>query len=77
MSLRNQKFINTVTGRPILGVNSGPQPCTTRVEHLRCTIPFEQGSKNLVFVDTPPFPDPNDMDGLGVQLMIREWSRQT
>jgi hypothetical protein len=47
---------------------------------VRCTIQFENSLKQVVFVDTPAFPDPdsdNTVAGLDVEMKIREWARQT
>jgi hypothetical protein len=76
------KFINTAAGKSLLGVNHGLEPCTTKVEHVRCTIQFDEREslKQVVFVDTPAFPDPgsdNTVAGLDVEMKIREWARQT
>jgi len=73
-------FINTAAGKSLLRVNHGLEPCTTKVEHVRCTIQFEGSLKRVVFVDTPAFPDPggdNTVSGLDVELKIRDWARKT
>ncbi|KAF8811034.1 hypothetical protein BYT27DRAFT_7185143 [Phlegmacium glaucopus] len=74
-------FINTAAEQSLLKVNRGLDPCTTKVEHVRCAIQFEGRTKQVVFVDTPAFPDPGDCDemvaGLDVEMKIREWSKQT
>ena len=48
---------------------------------MRCTIQFEGSSKQVVFVDTPAYPDPglsdNTVAGLNVEMKIRDWARQT
>jgi hypothetical protein len=74
---KKKKFINTAAGKPLLRVNDGLDPCTTRVEHVRCTIQFEGSSKNVVFVDTPAFPDPDSDNVLDVEMKIQKWLRQT
>ena len=75
-----KKFINTAAGKSLLRVNNGLEPCTTKVEHVRCTIQFEGSLKQVVFVDTPAFPDPgsdNTVAGLDVEMKIRDWARKT
>ena len=69
-----KKFINTAAGKSLLRVNDGLDPCTTRVEHVRCTVQFEGSSKNVVFVDTPAF---GSYSGLDVEMKIQKWLRQT
>ena len=79
-SAKCKKFINTAAGKPLLRVNSGLKPCTTKVEHVRCTIQFEGSLKQVVFVDTPAFPDPGTdttLAGLDVEMKIRDWAKQT
>ena len=48
---------------------------------MRCTIQFEGSLKQVVFVDTPAFPDPGSNNitvaGLDVEMRIRDWARQT
>ena len=48
---------------------------------MRCAIQFEGRTKQVVFIDTPAFPEDGDRDerlaGLDVELKIREWSQQT
>ena len=45
---------------------------------MRCTIQFEGSLKQVVFVDTPAFPDPgSDNTGLDVEMKIRNWARKT
>ena len=79
--MQKKKFINTAAGKSLLKVNNGLEPCTTKVEHVRCTIQFEGSSKQVVFVDTPAYPDPglsdNTVAGLNVEMKIRDWARQT
>ena len=78
--MQKKKFINTAAEKPLLKVNKGLEPCTTKVEHVRCTIEFEGSLKKVVFVDTPPFPDPDIDDtaaGLNVEMKIRNWARET
>jgi len=73
-------FINTAAGESLLRVNSGLEPCTTKVEHVRCTVQLEDSVKKVVFVDTPAFPDSgsdNTLAGLNVELKIQEWARKT
>lgn len=75
-----KKFINTAAGKSLLRVNNGLEPCTTKVEHVRCTIQFEGSLKQVVFVDTPAFPDPGSdstVAGLDVEMKIRDWARKT
>ena len=40
-----------------LEVNKTLSPCTTEFAYVRCTF---EDSREVVFVDTPPFPDPYD-----------------
>ena len=40
-----------------LEVNETLSPCTTEFAYVRCTF---EDSREVVFVDTPPFPDPYD-----------------
>lgn len=56
-------FINTAAGGPgsggeLLNVGKGLEPCTKEVAHILC-IP-ENGQNRIVFVDTPPFPNPDE-----------------
>jgi len=48
---------------------------------VRCTIRFDGCLKQVVFVDTPAFPDPGYNDnmagGLSVEMQIQSWARQT
>jgi len=75
-------FINTAAGEPLLKVNKGLEPCTTKVEHVRCSIQLEGSSKHVVFVDTPAFPDPGSSDSavvaaLDVETKIQDWLEET
>jgi len=74
-------FINTATEKPLLRVSNGLEPCTTKVEHVRCTFQFESSPKQVVFVDTPAFPGDSGSDitiaGLDVEMKIQNWARQT
>ena len=40
-----------------LKVNQSLSPCTTEFAYVRYTL---EDSREVVFVDTPPFPDPYD-----------------
>ena len=74
------QFLKAAAGRPLIrdvpglaefvGLRNGIAPCTIKVEHMRCMIPFEGSMKRVVFVDTPAFPDP------GLDLIL-DWWRQT
>ena len=48
------KFINKAADQN-LAVNNSLSPCTTEFAYVRCTF---EDSREVVFVDTPPFPDP-------------------
>ena len=54
-------------------------PCTTEFAYVRCT--FENPSREVVFVDTPPFPDPWESKALvsdeqKVGDSISEWIKE-
>jgi GTPase Era involved in 16S rRNA processing len=75
-----EKFINTAAGESLLRVSHGLEPCTTKVEHVRCTVQFKGSFKQVVFVDTPAFPEPgsdNMTAGLDVARKIQDWARKT
>ena len=75
-----QKFINTAAEKSLLRVNNGLQPCTTKIEHVRCKFQFEGSSQQVVFVDTPAFPDPDRDDtvlGLDLEMKVQDWARKT
>ena len=62
--LRLMKFINTAAGESggeLLRVGKGLEPCTKEVAHILC-IPENEQSRigRIVFVDTPPFPNPDE-----------------
>ena len=49
---------------------------------MRCTIEIESSEKQVVFVDTPAFPDPGPdsnrpATGRDVTTMIQEWAEKT
>jgi hypothetical protein len=46
------------TGEELLKVGESLEPCTKEVAYIRC-IP-EKGQGRIVFVDTPPFPNPEE-----------------
>jgi hypothetical protein len=50
------KFINMAADEK-LEVSHTLGPCTTEFAYVRCTF---EDSREVVFVDTPPFPDPYD-----------------
>jgi hypothetical protein len=49
------KFINIATDEK-LKVNKSLSPCTTEFAFVRCTF---EDSREVVFVDTPPYPHPD------------------
>lgn len=50
------KFIN-IAADERLKVNKSLSPCTTEFAYVRCTF---EDSREVVFVDTPAFPNPFD-----------------
>ena len=55
--LIGDKFINIAADEK-LKVNKSLSPCTTDFAYVRCTFDSED-SREVVFVDTPPFPNPD------------------
>ena len=63
-----------------LEVNATLAPCTTEFAYVRCTF---KDSREVVFVDTPPFPDPYEggsLSSLSEELragdIINEWIKE-
>ena len=61
-----------------LEVNKTLSPCTTEFAYVRCTF---EDSREVVFVDTPPFPDPYDgksslSEEQKVGSSISEWVKE-
>jgi len=53
-------FINTLAGAPgveLLKVGKGLEPCTKDIAHIQLT---PENGQRIVFVDTPPFPNPDE-----------------
>ena len=76
-----RKFINTLaagaTGKDLLKVGKGLEPCTKDVTHVQCTL--KEGQPRIVFVDTPPFPNPDERlkdSERAVERKIGDWLRK-
>ena len=62
-----------------LFVNKSLSPCTTEFAFVRCT--FEDYSSEVVFIDTPAFPDPYEgkislLEEQNAGNQIREWVKK-
>ena len=58
-----------------LEVNKTLSPCTTEFAYVRCTF---EDSRAVVFVDTPPFPDPYDVNPSekNIANSLSEWIKE-
>ena len=71
------KFINTAAGGEALKVGKGLEPCTREVAHIQCIS--ENGPSGIVFVDTPPFPNPDEEtkdSETAVEKQIGDWLKK-
>jgi hypothetical protein len=64
--LIGDKFINIAADEK-LKVNKSLLPCTTDFAYVRCTF---EDSREAVFVDTPPFPDPDGSASLSAEQKV-------
>ncbi|KAF8159694.1 hypothetical protein B0H34DRAFT_414003 [Crassisporium funariophilum] len=72
-------FINTATATTLLKVGHSLQSCTTDIAYVAHHDPVENVKRQVVFVDTPPFPDPDPMSpqtAKHVEVMIQEWLKK-
>jgi hypothetical protein len=71
------KFINIAADEKLKAYMT-LSPCTTKFAYVRCSF---KDSREVVFVDTPPFPDPYDGEaGVSeerkVGSSINEWIKE-
>ena len=71
------KFVNIATDAG-LKVNKPLSPCTKEIAYVRSTF---EDSREVVFVDTPPFPDPDGYASIPAEQKvgndISEWVKET
>ena len=75
--LTGDKFINIATDEG-LKVNNSSSPCTKEIAYVRSTF---EDSREVVFVDTPPFPDLDGYASVSAEEKvgndISEWVKET
>ncbi|KAF8159695.1 hypothetical protein B0H34DRAFT_796913 [Crassisporium funariophilum] len=72
-------FINTAAATTLLKVGHNLQSCTTDIAYVAHNDPVENVKRQVVFVDTPPFPDPDPLSpktAKHVEVMIQEWLKK-